>query len=359
MNKICGTGLEESPHGDTLNYLMCNLETNQLSRFRARMIERLLRSRCLEKFRLFGRYYLIVFDATCIHVFKERHCEHCLRRKDSCGKYYYYHCVVEAKLVCKNGMLLSLGTEFVENEHSDVDKQDCELRAAYRLMEKLKKDFPRLPICFLGDSLYANQTVFRYCERYNWQWIINFKPGSIPNVHKEFLSLLPVAPENRLICNDQRFLWIDDIDHEGHKINLLACAEPDPKKPEGIRNFTWATSFNINPYNVTALANEGGRLRWKIENEGFNTQKNEGFGLEHLYGEYYNAMKNYYLLMQSAHIIYQLIEFGWYSKIQLDDNFGSIKNLVRNILHSLLYELIVWDEMEARSMQVRFLLDSS
>ena len=52
-----------------------------------------------------------------------------------------------------------------------------------------------------------------------------------------------------------------------------------------------------------------GRLRWKVENEGFNTQKNGGFGLAHKYARKdFNAMKNYYLLMQIAHMIAQLVE---------------------------------------------------
>ena len=47
-------------------------------------------------------------------------------------------------------MTFSLATEFVENEtytdkfgntYRKFDKQDCELKASYRLLEKIKKDF--------------------------------------------------------------------------------------------------------------------------------------------------------------------------------------------------------------------------
>jgi len=52
-----------------------------------------------------------------------------------------------------------------------------------------------------------------------------------------------------------------------------------------------------------------GRLRWKIENEGFNIQKNLGYGLEHKYSRVsYNAMQNYYQLLQIAHMINQFVE---------------------------------------------------
>ena len=55
---------------------------------------------------------------------------------------------------------------------------------------------------------------------------------------------------------------------------------------------------------------ESGRMKWKIENEGFNIQKNSGYELEHLYSEDPTAMQNFYYLLQMAHTIRQLLEKG-------------------------------------------------
>ena len=53
-----------------------------------------------------------------------------------------------------------------------------------------------------------------------------------------------------------------------------------------------------------------GRKRWKIENEGFNIQKNGTFNIGHLYSKEVTAIKVHYLMIQIAHIIRQLLENG-------------------------------------------------
>jgi len=93
---------------------------------------------------------------------------------------------------------------------------------------------------------------------------------------------------------------------------VLECLEtrPDLKRGPKTTRFKWITNLNVKFNNVITLANEGGRLRWKIENEGFNVQKNGGFALEHAYTRNATASKVFYYLMQVAHIVFQLIERG-------------------------------------------------
>ncbi len=63
--------------------------------------------------------------------------------------------------------------------------------------------------------------------------------------------------------------------------------------------------------------------RWKIENEGFNNQKNEIYDIEHLNSRDSNAMKNHYLLTQIADIMRQLY-LAWNSLVH--EMGQSIKN---------------------------------
>ncbi|MCG4627823.1 transposase, partial [Anaerostipes hadrus] len=81
----------------------------------------------------------------------------------------YMHHVLEAKLVVGD-MVFSIASEFIENESENVSKQDCELKAFDRLAKKIKKIFKRLPICILGDSLYACETVFNLCRAHKWKY---------------------------------------------------------------------------------------------------------------------------------------------------------------------------------------------
>lgn len=109
-------------------------------------------------------------------IFKERHCPNCLSetRKKEGGKTEkrYYHKVLEAKLVLGEKLVVSLGTEFIENEREDVSKQDCELNAAWRLLSRIKKEYPRLNICLQGDALYTVEPMMKLCRKNEWSYIL-------------------------------------------------------------------------------------------------------------------------------------------------------------------------------------------
>ena len=115
----------------------------------------------------------------------------------------------------------------------------------------------------------------------------------------------------------QNYAWINDIgftdaSQTNHYLNVFECKEFKPGKGDKRikTKFKYITNFNVGRDNITALTNQGGRLRWKIENEGFNIQKNGGYGLKHAYSKDLNGFKIFYFLMQIAHIIAQLIQRG-------------------------------------------------
>lgn len=86
-------------------------------------------------------------------------------------------------------MVFSIATEFIENEYEEYEKQDCEINAAKRLLKKLKYKFKNLPICILGDSLYACKSLYDICEEYNWKFIFRFKEGRAKSLWNEFVEL--------------------------------------------------------------------------------------------------------------------------------------------------------------------------
>ena len=190
---------ENASHGDTLNNLLERVNYEYFAAIRTDMVRKLIRSRVLDKYRLLGKFYRIAIDGSGILSFDHRHCDHCLTKKcKETGKVTYYHMVLEAKLVTENGLALSIDTEFIENPGINTTKQDCELKAFYRLAPRLKKAFPSLPICLLMDGIYANQTVMGICAQYRWKYIISFKEGSMPVKYDEFVSLCKsVQSENK------------------------------------------------------------------------------------------------------------------------------------------------------------------
>lgn len=75
-----------------------------------------------------------------------------------------------------DNVIVSLGTEFIENESENVSKQDCETNAAKHLLKKIKKDYPILPVCIQGDALYATEPIMRLCrEKYHWEYLFTQK----------------------------------------------------------------------------------------------------------------------------------------------------------------------------------------
>ena len=363
LNALADTDLDKIAHSDTLAYLMKKITPETISRLRVRMINRLIRMRCLEPDRLLDKYYVIAIDLTGhINFGTSRHCPRCMSEKVGGNTTMYSHPVLEAKLVSPRGMALSVATEFVENIPG-YRKQDCELRAFYRLAGKLKKTFPQLRICLSLDALYANQQTFEICRKNEWKYIITFKKGSMSSIHEEAMTIKSLQKENRATCEKnnikQRYAWATEIEHEGHKTNVLECAEFTKGRVKGKR-YLWMTNLGITKDNVKGIGNNGGRLRWKIENEGFNMQKNGGYGLEHTYSSNPTAMKNFYLLLQIAHIINQLMEKGSLLKEGVKKAFGGIRNFTRRLLEGLRTILLTPERLRnilSAPCQIRF--DSS
>lgn len=307
LNTLAGTQEEDIPHGDTVADYLSVLPYQELEQIPSKMVHRLIRMRRFEDDRLLGRY-MIALDGSRVWSFPTRHCKDCLTQTHN-GKTTYYHMVVDAKLVTPDGLALSVATEFVENSDPSDTKQDCERKAIVRLIRKLKAFFPRLPIITLLDALHANKTIFDLCKELGWDWIITFKKGSLPSAWDEFCRLNLLTPEDVLETDVddryQRLSWVNDLQHEGHLFSAFDCLTYDDKKR--IQYFAWISNRRVNRSIVSTLATQGGRTRWKIENQGFKEQKRHGYELEHVFSENENAGKNYYFLLQIAHIMIQLL----------------------------------------------------
>lgn len=311
IGKILGIEeLEELPHYDTINDFLSGLATSELERIRTYMIKELLKKRCFENCRIEGKYWGVIFDGTGLFSFDKKHCEHCLKREHTdkeTGEIttVYMHHVLEAKLVVGD-LVMSMGSEFIENESEDVSKQDCEIKAFYRLAEKIKATYKRLPICMLADSLYACEPVFKVCDDNRWQYLMRFKEGRIKSVADEFRTIADMERKAGEQQADQLY-WVHDIAYHKRAVHLL---EANLEIEEGkVQRYLWITSIKITKRNARRLVDVG-RSRWKIENEGFNNQKNIRYHIEHANSQDYHAMKNHYLLTQIADILMQLYENG-------------------------------------------------
>jgi hypothetical protein len=232
---------------------------------------------------------------------------------------------LEAKLVLHENLVFSVCTEFVENENGIPDeeelyspdydepskermKQDCEIKAFYRLSAKLKLAFPRLPICITADGLYPCKQVFEICRNNGWRFILRFfKEGCVPTLYDAYIG------ERDSILKDQSFremvnettldfCYATGFKYDKFILNFVECKDSDVEYA-----FLFVTDFSVDRNNCKSTV-EHGRRRWRIENEGFKIQKQHGYYLKHVFCENYNAMKIHYYLIQIAHAISQLLE---------------------------------------------------
>lgn len=340
-------GVERFPHGDTLEATFSNLEADQIQTVVTGMTETLIRKKVLYSYRLFGIYFIVAIDGTGTISFRRPHCPYCLTCTRN-GKTLYSHPVLEAKLITSNGFAFSLMTEFIENPGNKATKQDCELKAFYRLAERLKSRFPRLPILLSMDGLFAGGPTFDLCQRYGWKFMIVLKDDDLPSVNEEFDALSKLQPDNRLVWRTgkaaqikQVFRWVDDIAYvdslkKEHTLSAIECLEtkPDKEGQKKTTKFKWVTNCHLSCKKITTLSNDGGRMRWKIENEGFNVQKKGGYELEHAYTNHPNSAKIFYFLLQIAHLLAQLLYKATLLKRDFPDGFGSAKNLAFRLLEA-------------------------
>jgi hypothetical protein len=363
INRLAQTQQTTLPVHDTFDHFLEHVPLAGWQRLRTQMVQRLVRMKALDAARLLGRPVLLV-DATGLICFHRRHCDHCLTQRHGKQTLYLHH-VLEAKLLGPDGVVISLDSEFIENtdagdtpgRDAEQIKQDCELTALARLLPRIKKTYPQLPFVLSLDGLYACGPVFALVQELNWSYVVTFKEGRVPALWREFQALLPQCPHNTLTRTwgdgrVQTFRWVSRLDYEDSrkhswKLNAVECTETTAAGDH--QYFAWLTPLPVNHNTVEEIAQKGGRDRWKVENEGFNRQKNSGLNLEHVYSIDPEKWKSYYVVLQIAFVLVQLLERGSLLRRLAAEFgrpfwklFGSLKNLARRLLESLRF--LIWDD---------------
>jgi len=329
----------EFPHLDATEMYFRELENEHLETIKTALIHILFNRKTFHKFRLLGLFHIVAIDGVNLHSYNYEPFKNCPYKKTE-NKTSWSVNAVEAKLVYCNGFAISLATEFILNSDGHK-KQDCEQNAAIRLCNNIKSRFPCLPICIAADGLYTSERIFDLCKRFNWKYLITLKNDSLGSVWAEIRVERLLQRKNNL-CQQtvyahkwitKQWLFVKDIPyHKKFKLTYIELHLSTYNKKKHCKDelrFAYLTNLDASKSNIAAIC-DGARLRWNIENQGFNEQKNRGYALKHKFSRTrLIAIQNYYQCLQIAHIIAQL----------------SVKCQLIKKLKGRLTEKFLWEQM--------------
>ena len=172
-------------------------------------------------------------------------------------------------------------------------KNDCERNAAKRFVDDFRREHPHLKVIMLEDALASNAPHIKHLEDNDIRYILGAKPGD----HKFMFDYVNSSSDTQELEIEgengvhHRFRFLNNVSLNASNkevmVNFLECYETKPgtkKKSEPrTTRFSWVTDIELNRDNVMEIM-RAGRARWKIENETFNTLKNQGYHFEHNFG---------------------------------------------------------------------------
>lgn len=278
------------------------------------VFRQLQRGKVLEEFVFLDGHYLASMDGTGYFSSPKIHCDNCQEKVNKkTGEVTYSHAMLSIVLVHPDKkQVIPFAPEPIIKQDG-IKKNDCERNAGKRLLAQLRKDHPHLPIIIIEDALASNAPHIKELQLHNFKFILGVKGGD----HKFLFSEIE---QQRLAGNTSEFeINEDNVIHRFHFMNDVSLNESNQNvrvnfleyweiKDGKEQYFSWITDMLITKENVYKIM-RGGRTRWKIENETFNTLKNQGYQFEHNFGHgYINLSVNFALLMMLAFLVDQVQE---------------------------------------------------
>lgn len=310
-------GIKEIPSDSQLRNIIDEVEWEKLRPLFKNILEEVRRSGLLESYRYLGRYYILSVDGTGCFSSEEINCQNCLIRHNSkTGKARYEHKLLGAAIVHpEKKEVLALCPEPIIKKDG-TEKNDCELNAAKRLFAKVREDYPYMPFLVVEDGLYANAPHIKMLRKHHLEFILLVKEGDhkylfnyVKEAEREGKTRKHSFKEGKL---EHRFHYINDVplneSNQDVRVNFLEYWQISATET---KHWCWVISLTISTHILDPLR-RAGRARWKIENETFNTLKNQGYHYTHNYGHGQNNLAtNFSLLMTLAFTVDQIQQLGY------------------------------------------------
>ena len=330
ISKICNQNLSELPYWETIQDVFMNIKTNELRDIQKYIVKTLIRSKMFDRYKYDG-YFQIVVDGTGLSNHSYNLNDNCIKKKYKDGKIAYCKYVLECKLIVGN-IVISLDSEWIENADNlnEYQKQDCETKAFERMAKRIKKNYPKQKFIITADALYCTSPMICICKQNHWKYIFNLN-DRLRTVFKDFNDYIECFND----CSIENYFLDNNYKYKNHKFNIIKFTESKKKKTT---NFHYITNLKVTNNNIKKIVCLG-RNRWKIENQGFYSQKHRTFDITHLNSRNDTALKNHYFFIQFAHTIRQLLEKGNKSIKLLDLKIKEVSHILLSNLTSTISDL--------------------
>jgi hypothetical protein len=282
-------GVERAPCDTQLREILDPVDPRQLRPAYKALFAQLQRGKGLAPYAYLEGYYLLSIDGTGMFCSSTISCPECCIKHARSGEVSYYHQLLGAVIVHpEQKVVIPLAPEPITRQDG-ASKNDCERNAAKRLLTDLRREHPHLKLIVVEDALASNGPHIQLLQELDMRFILGVKPGDHQALFAEVerreglghVARREVADEQGVI---HRFRFVNAVSlNQSHPDLVVNFLEYWEVHKDRVLHFSWITDFELSEVNLFAIM-KGGRARWKIENETFNTLKNQGYSLEHNYG---------------------------------------------------------------------------
>jgi len=303
------------PKESQMREVLDRVDPSDLAPIFSGLLSRLQRGKHLVNYQLFEGMYLVSIDGSEYFSSENIQCPHCLIT-ESKGKRRYHHQILQSVIVNPDmRQVIPLAPEQISN-HDGTKKQDCEINAGKRVIHNIRKVHPKLGIIITGDDLYSKQPFIDELKKNRMSFILVAKPTDHKILFQWIDELTQLGGGDSLELIDEkgrrhRYQWVNDVPLNGTKdadhVNFFQYQIVSKNNKINYKN-SWVTDISVNKNNVVTLV-KGGRARWKIENETFNTLKNQGYHIEHNFGHgNHHLSMVFFVLNLLAFYVHQILD---------------------------------------------------
>jgi hypothetical protein len=306
-------GIGRVPCDTSMRAILDPVEPESLRPAFKAVFRQLQRGKALAAMVFVEGHYLLALDGTGYFASQAIHCASCLEQPHRNGTVTYSHQMLGAALIHpdKRAVIPLMPEPIITQD--GATKNDCERNAAKRFIAKLRQDHPHLKLIVTEDSLSSNAPHIETLQAHDMHYILGVKEGDHAFLFKHVGQAEQAGRvtyyerEARKAGVHHRFRFVCGMPlNESNaelRVNFIECWETGGGK---VRHFSWVTDLCVNKGTVYRLM-QGARARWHIENETFNTLKNQGYHFEHNFGHGYQHLSVVFAsLMMLAFLVDQV-----------------------------------------------------